>query len=375
MIGVIVTLDEDKQAGEGLAVPAADSWINPGAQLVQWDVLGASVLNRFFHSLESIAPRDVALLSDAAIGVAQDRATKAQLFPQYGRYSSWENAAQTFLFEGIQTLLLVKLNHYIDLDLVDLVRFHYATSSKLTQVFLGSQAISVVLVQAAELRGKGVSLRRQLASTIPQRRRYQFSGYYNPLRGLTDFRKLCTDAVTKQCRLAPIGSEIGAGVYADENVSVHPTVSITGPAYLGAHSEVGAGCSISGAFTLERDCEIDCGTSLENCSLTHHTYVGPGLNLRNALAGPGWVYNLEHSTVVAIHDQNLLGSTRGNLLARAKSLLSYPRQARSEAWSTFSPRAASLYSPRRTDELNSSAHGHFNLDHLPSAASEENPSR
>jgi len=319
MIGVIITLGE---AEDGIA-SSAPSRVNPGADLIKWDVLGESVLQRFLRNLETIAPRQVAFLSDPS-----DTAKGNSLhvsnsgLTQCAPFSSWEEAAQAFLSQGIQTLLLVKLNQYVELDLADFLKFHEATASRLTQVFLGNQPISFVLVQASELRAKGTSLRRQLAETIPQRRRYQFSGYLNPLRGLDDFRHLCSDAFAGRCRLRPVGQEISPGLHAGEDTFIHSTVTVTGPAFIGTRVTVEAGCSISGPVALEHGCQIDCGTSLENCFVTHNTYVGPGLNLKNALAGPGWLHSLEHKTVLRIHDPRLLGETRSlNFLNRAKSLL------------------------------------------------------
>ncbi|HEY1801086.1 MAG TPA: hypothetical protein VGG46_09150 [Terriglobales bacterium] len=321
MIGVIITLGE---AEDGIAPANSPSRTNPGADLVKWDVLGESVLQRFLRNLEAIAPQQVAFLSDTLSSSEGNSSyvTSFTLTP-CAPFSSWEEAAQAFVSQGIQTLLLVKLNQYIEVDLADFLKFHDATASKLTQVFVGNQPISLVLVQASELRAKGTSLRRQLAETIPQRRRYQFNGYLNPLRGLDDFRRLCDDAFADVCSLRPVGQEIAPGLYAGEDAFIHSTVTVTGPAYIGARATVAAGCVISGPVALEHGCEIDCGTSLENCFVTHNTYVGPGLNLKNALAGPGWLYNLEHKTVLTIHDPRLLGETRSlNFLNRAKSLLS-----------------------------------------------------
>jgi hypothetical protein len=320
MIGVIITLGE---AEDGIA-PTSPSRANPGTDLIKWDVLGESVLQRFLRNLEAIAPHQVAFLSDTS-SISDGDGLHVSSFPlaQCAPFSSWEEAAQAFLSQGIQTLLLVKLNQHVEVDLADFLGFHDATASKLTQVFLGNQPISLVLVQASELRVKGTSLRRQLAETIPQRRRYQFNGYLNPLRCLDDFRQLCSDAFADRCRLRPIGKEIAPGLYAGDDAFIHSTVTVTGPAYIGTRASVGAGCVISGPVALEHGCQIDCGTSLENCFVTHNTYVGPGLKLKNALAGPGWLYNLEHKTVLTIHDPRLLGENRSlNFLNRAKSLLS-----------------------------------------------------
>lgn len=374
MIGVIITLEESGEQEEGLNAHLLSSPLNAGSKLVQWDVVGSSVLDRFVHSLQSISPKEVAVLSGQPEN--PHRLFRAsQYTTPTSFYSSWEEAAHAFIAQGVQTLLLVKLDHYIDLDLPDLLQFHYATSSKLTQVFIGNQPVSVVVAQTADLRGKGISLRRQLASAIPQRRRYQFSGYFNPLRGFDDLRRLSSDALGGQCHLRPIGSEIASRVYTAEDASIHPTTILCGPAYIGARTTVTAGCTISKDVNIERDCEIDCGTTITNSSLTRNTYVGPGLNLKNAVAGPGWLYNMEHRTVVTIHDRTLLGSTHSStLLTRAKSFLSNPW--RPGVGSTLLSQSASLYSPSRWELAQQAPpEDHFKWNRQPQAGSEENPSR
>jgi hypothetical protein len=373
MIGIIVTLEEDGDQDEVSTHLA--SIATPGSQLVRWDVLGLSVLDRFFQTLQNISPQDVAFLPDSANNSGTADSYSSSSGNVNNRFSRWEEAAHNFLSQGVKTLLLVKLDHYINIDLADFVKFHYATASKLTQVFHGSQPISIVLAEASELRGKGVSLRRQLANTIPQRRRYQFNSYFKPLKNLDQFHQLSQDALARRCQLQPLGQEISQNIWAGDEAFIHPTAHISGPAYVGAHTMVDAGCALGRNVVIERDCEIDCGTTLEDCSITHNTYAGPGLNFKNAIAGPGWLYSLEHRTTISIHDPNLLGSTHSNsLLNRAKSFLSSSWRAR-DARSTFFSQTASLYAPSRMAGARPPLAGHFKFDRLPQASNEENPSR
>jgi hypothetical protein len=374
MIGAIVTLEEDSHLENGDAISFTPE-ANLGSKLVTWDVLGENVLNRFLRKLETISAKNIVFLSESSGRVVGNSANHSRYAADGDEsYSSWEEAAQTLLSQGVQTLLLVKLATYIEVDLVDLVQFHHATSSKLTQVFFENQPISMVLVQASELRTKGISLRRQLANIIPLRRRYQYKEYSNPLAGLDDFQQLYMDAFNGECSLTPVGDEIAPGVWAGEGVSIDPLVTITGPAYFGTRTIINAGCVISGPVALEQECEIDCGTTLEDCTLMRNTYVGPGLNLKNALAGPGWLYNLERLVALTINDSKLLGSTySNNLLSRAKSLLSSPVQRR--MGSTFFSQTASLHIPSRAVlDRHLKAESHFKSA-LPQEDNRENPSR
>lgn len=376
MIGAIVTLEEDAHLENGDVLSFSPE-ANLGSKLVTWDVLGENVLNRFLRKLEMISAKSVVFLSDASGHVVANSASYSRYTSDGDEsFTSWEAAAQALLAQGAQTLCLIKLTNYMDVDLVDFVQFHHATSSKLTQVFIENQPVSMVLVQASELRTKGISLRRQLANIIPSRHRYQYKDYFNPLANLDDFRQLYRDAFNGECGLAPIGDEIASGVWAGEGVSIDPLVTITGPAYFGARTIINAGCVISGPVVLEQDCEADCGTTLEDCALTRNTYVGPGLNLKNALAGPGWLYNLERRTALTINDSKLLGSTySNNLLSRAKSLLSFPAQWRSG--STFFSQTASLHMPSRAVlDKHLKAESHFKIARtLSQQDNRENPSR
>jgi hypothetical protein len=375
MIGAIVTLEEDGHPENGDALSFAPE-ANLGSKLVTWDVLGENVLNRFLRKVETISAKSVVFLSDASGTTVGNSAGYSRYAADDESFSSWEEAAQALLAQGAQTLLLVKLTNYLEVDLVDLAQFHHATSSKLTQVFIENQPVSMVLVQASELRTKGISLRRQLANIIPLRRRYQYKEYFNPLADLDDFRQLYTGAFSGECDITPVGDEIAPGVWAGEDVSINPLVTITGPAYFGARTVIHAGSVIAGPAILEQDCEVDCGTTLEDCALTRNTYVGPGLNLKNALAGPGWLYNLDRQTALTINDSKLLGSTySNNLLNRAKSLLSSPAQWR--AGSTFFSQTASLHLPSRVVlDKHLKAESHFKVARaLSQEDNRENPSR
>lgn len=376
MIGAIVTLEEDSHLEKGDALSFTPE-ANLGSKLVTWDVLGENFLNRFLRKLETISAKSVVFVSDASGSIVGNSASYSRYASGVDEsFSSWEEAAQALLAQGAQTLFLVKLTNYLEVDLMDLVQFHHATSSKLTQVFIENQPVSMVLVQASELRTKGISLRRQLANIIPLRRRYQYKEYFNPLGDLDDFRHLYTDVFNGECSITPVGDEIAAGVWAGEGVSIDPLVTITGPAYFGAKTVIHAGSVICGPVVLEQDCEVDCGTTLEDCALTRNTYVGPGLNLKNALAGPGWLYNLERQTALTINDSKLLGSTySNNLLSRAKSFLSSPAQWRSG--STFFSQTASLHLPSRAVlDKHQKAESHFKTERMLSQEdNRENPSR
>ena len=337
MIGAIVTFEDSNSD------PSASPFLiaqGTGSELVTWDVLGKSVFHRFLCNVETIAQETVVVDDSFAhtSGGSPLASTNARSF------NSWEEAAQVLISKGAQTLLLAKLNNYIEVDLIDLLQFHRATTSKLTQVFWNNQALSLVLVQTSELQTKGTSIRRQLANIIPLRRRYQFKGYFNPLDDLNDFRQLGKDALSGRCHLRPEGDQIASGVWAAPDAFIHPSVMIRGSAYFGAHSVVNARCTVLGTLALEGDCEVDCGTSLEDCCITQGTYVGPGLNLRNAIAGSSWLYNVPHRTLVNINDGKLLGSTYAqNLWTRAKSFLSQIPPSGSR--STFFSQTASLNLP------------------------------
>jgi hypothetical protein len=228
-----------------------------------------------------------------------------------------------YLNQGIETLLLVRLGPYVELDLPDLLRFHRDAASPLTQVYKGRTALDLVVVDATPLRDGTGSFRTRLSELIPQRQRYAFTGYANRLAEPSDFRRLVQDALSGHCAIRPVGREVRPGIWYGENARVDRSATILAPAFIGAETCVEASCTVSGASSLERQCEVDCGTTVDDCCVFPGTYLGMGLNVTHALVKGSRLFHLNRNIEVEIGDSRLIGaaSPSHQLGRRARSVL------------------------------------------------------
>jgi NDP-sugar pyrophosphorylase family protein len=230
-----------------------------------------------------------------------------------------DDVLSRYLAYGLQTLLVVRLGPYVELDVNDFLRFHRETSSPVTQVFDRHGSLDLLAIEAAHLRDRMSTVRRSFKS----RARYLFGGWVNRLRDIRDFRQLAKDALLGRVGIRPMGREIAANVWVNEDAWVEESAQIIGPAYIGKNSRVRANCTISGASSIEQECEVDCGTIVDDCCILPRTYLGMALKVHNAVASEHTLFHLGRNVQLHLHDRRLMGvfPERG-LLGQARAFLS-----------------------------------------------------
>jgi len=305
-VGAIITIPSSLSAGEELC---EDGDLSP---IAYWEVLGASVLYRMVERLRISGVSEISVLRESA---TLGQPASGVGFIKCGR--EWEDVVGRYLSYGLETLLLVRMGLYVELDVSDFLRFHREVVSPVTRVFDRRGALDVLAIDAAHLRDKTGSICR----SFKPRARYSFGGYANRLRSILDFRQLAKDALLGRVGLRPIGREIAADVWVNEDAWIHDSAKIIGPAYIGKNSRVDAACIISGASSVERLCEIDCGTSVDDCCILQRTYLGMALKVRNAVASEHTLFHLGRNVQLQLHDRRLLGvSSERRLLGQTLSL-------------------------------------------------------
>ena len=171
------------------------------------------------------------------------------------------------------------------------------------------------------LRESDSAYRTTLSNLIPDQEHFYYQGYTNRLRKPQDFRLLVEDALTGKCNLRPVGTEVGDGIWFGAGADVDDTCTISGPAFIGAGTRIAACTSISGGSAIERDCEIDCGTTVDGSWILQETYVGFGLNVRRSIVSNQKMFNLDRKTELAINDPRLIRATKSFSLSGAGSML------------------------------------------------------
>lgn len=261
-----------------------------------WPVVGKTVLERWVDRVRSMRVDTVSVV-DRCVSVS-DRVQ---------RMVEWAK-------EGVEQILVIGMGSYAEVDLPDLVHFHHEGGHRITRVFDPEGPLGISLVdRSAVLRDAAARI-----STVPPSSRYDFNGYVTRLSSTLAYRKLVQDALEGRCDIRPSGSPTSENVWIDPTAVVHPSVTIQGPCYIGAHSRLNAGVTVSGYTTIEENCEIDLGTSLECASILPNTYLAPGLHLRNAVVDGTHLEHLDRNVTVDLGPIAL--AARRNSISRENGL-------------------------------------------------------
>jgi carbonic anhydrase/acetyltransferase-like protein (isoleucine patch superfamily) len=77
--------------------------------------------------------------------------------------------------------------------------------------------------------------------------------------------------------MRPLGTEIREQVWVGEGANLADSVRVIGPTYIGARTIVQAGATIGPFASVEHDCVVGCGTTVERSTVLPYTYLAPGL--------------------------------------------------------------------------------------------------
>jgi NDP-sugar pyrophosphorylase family protein len=287
----------------------------PDAKL---EVLGKSLLDRNISRLRESGIESTSIIPEGS--------ALTQLLPNRSATSNefisvWEKAIGEYVRQGVDTLLLLRTSTYTDLNYEDLLSFHSERRAGLTQVYGADSSVDVAVVNANALRESDNAYRTTLSNLIPDQEHFYYHGYINRLRKATDFRRLTEDGLTGKCNLRPIGTEVGDGIWFGDGVEVDDSCVIAGPAYIGSGTRIAACTSINGGSAVERNCEIDCGTTVDQSWILQETYVGLGLTVRGSIVSNQKMFNLERKTELPINDPRLIRPTKSFSLYGAGSML------------------------------------------------------
>lgn len=210
-----------------------------------------------------------------------------------------------FARQGVERLLVIKLNSYAEMDLTDLLHFHCENGNPATEAHDARGQLGVFLLDQLALRTSGGENGLTLASKDCERKPYQFSGYAKRILAARERQELVGDALTGACAMRPFGKEIGEQVWIGEGVKLASSARIIGPTYIGAHTIVRAGATIGPFASVERDCVVDCGVTVERSTVLPHTYLAPGVLIRDGVVDGGFMEHLVWGTVADLQPAGL----------------------------------------------------------------------
>jgi len=277
------------------------------------DILGQNLLERMKAKARQTTEGPIYVVPErpGAFSALPSRSANRTSF-----VAAWEGAVRDLLSQGAQQLLLMRVGGYTELDFRELLKFHMARHSRLTQAYGPAGELDVAVVSASALRNGDGAYERVLASLIPRRERFPYQGYINSLKTPKELRKLVEDALNGRCNLRPVGAEIEPGTWVAEGALISESVTIIGPAFIGAGVRIAEYCTIAGTSTIERGCKIDFGTNVSQSCVLQYSYVGVGLDLNGVIVNHGRLYHGERNIHLQINDRRLISPMRADLPVR-----------------------------------------------------------
>ena len=251
----------------------------PSSWSSTWPVLGKTVLERWLDRVQHLGTGMVSVVR-----------SDTQLPNVLETMCTWAN-------DGVERILLILLGSYAEVDLADVVQFHYRTQNQVTRVFDPEGPLGISLYD----RGEVLRHRRgdsKNGAKLPAR--YDFNGYVTRLSSIASYRQLVLDGLNGSCEIRPAGSQKHDGIWVDPSAKVHSSVQIQAPCFIGPGVRLRAGVVIKPYCSIEEGSEIDFGTTLDHSSILPHTYIASGLNVRHAVVEGTRLQHLDRGVTVDI---------------------------------------------------------------------------
>ncbi len=255
-------------------------------------ILGNDVLQSWVERVRQLGVRDLWLTSSPVTNSPIDA------------IATW-SGLRGFVSQGIERLLMITLKSYAEMDLADLFRFHCETRNPVTEAQDGRGQLGVCLLDRRALQAAGEKSEFPCAPNNSGRIPYQFSGYAKRLLSARERQELVGDALTGACAMRPFGQQISDQVWIGEGVQLADSARVIGPTYIGAQTVVRAGATIGPFASVERDCVVDCGTTVERSTVLPQTYLAPGLLIRHSLVDGGYLEDLNWGAIVDLQPAGL----------------------------------------------------------------------
>jgi carbonic anhydrase/acetyltransferase-like protein (isoleucine patch superfamily) len=210
-----------------------------------------------------------------------------------------------FARQEVDRLLMITLKSYAEMDLADLLAFHCQSQNPVTEAQDVQGQLGVCLLDRSALQATGKQHKFPCAPSDSSRSPYQFRGYAKRILSARERHELAEDALTGACAMRPFGKEIREQVWLGEGVELADSVRVIGPSYIGARTVIRAGATIGPFASVERDCVVDCGTTVERSTVLPCNYLAPGLLIRHGLVDGGYLEDLGGGTVADLQPAGL----------------------------------------------------------------------
>ena len=277
------------------------------------DVLGQSVLDRTLMRLRTAGIRTVSVIGGPNLSsLPSNRETEfIEVGNSFARWPAAQRKMKEQGAQGIETVLMIGLGAYMELDVAQAVKFHRAKGTPLTQLEDSHGPLDFWVVDSKwfNTAAAGCTLPFRYGEFPGLPVPCPMSGYVNRLAEARDLRHLVLDAFLSRCELKPKGREVRPGVWADEDARVHRLTRLVAPVYLGRATKIGPSAVITRFSNVERHSQVGAGTVVESTSVLPHTVLGRGLDVSHAVVDGNKFLDVNRNVALQIDDPKLIRDT------------------------------------------------------------------
>jgi len=309
VFGTIVVVDGEEPTNGG--VPPGHSLsstkqLTRGVPLSCIEVLGQTILKVLTGDLQRAGANPISLvIESSAVEMAEREVDRNGEIRVTRAEDVWYEAALKaveYQKAGVTTTLLMSLNAYFELDLSDILQSHGEMRGRTMRGFDSEGPLNLWCIAS----GFATPARVLAELRMEQVAAYEIRGYVNRLNDPGCLRRLAIDVFHSRCRLRPNGREVQPGVWIANGAEVDQRASLQGPVFIGCHTKVAEQCLIEQCSNVERDCEVDFGTTVSDSYVMSNSYVGMGLDMSHSIVSGSNVMNLEHGVMLKVSDPSVL---------------------------------------------------------------------
>lgn len=274
------------------------------------DILGESVLDRTITRLRKAGIESITVIAGRTWS-RRPYYRGVRIISTANRFTRWPAAQQALRDQknqGTDTVLMIGLNAYMEVNLEEALEFHHAKGTPLTQVEDENGSLDFWIVDTdwfcTAATGCTLPFRYGEFPGLPVS--WRTTGYVNRLTGAGDVRQLVCDALLSRCEFKPRGTEVSPGIWVDEGARIHRHARLNAPVYIGRFVKVGQSAIVTGFSNVERHCRIGTATTVKTASILSHTILGDGLDISNSVVNGSRYVDLKRNIALDIEDSRLV---------------------------------------------------------------------
>ena len=274
------------------------------------EIMGKSVLDRTVARLRKVGIQTISVIGGSTVAsLPGDR--DVEIIVTANPFARWLAAQQTVReqsAQGIETVLMIGLGAYMELNVTDALEFHRMQGTPLTQLEDSQAPLDFWIVDSnwftTAATGCTLPFRYGEFPGLPVP--FRMSGYVNRLARARDLRRLVLDAFLSRCEIRPSGREVRPGIWIDDGAQVHKFARLVAPVYLGRCAKVARSAVLTRFSNLECHSQVGEGTVVDDATVLPHTVLGSGLDVSHAVVDGNKFVDLNRNLALQIDDPNLV---------------------------------------------------------------------